>query len=132
MQHLLVRALASLLALLLLLPGSAFAGGWSVTTVDSVPAELTPGQTYRIGFVMRQHGFHPVVGGTPSLVVQGTADTLRFAAVEEGEPGHYVAEVTFPTDGEFSWAVDQRPFPQIQALGTVAVQGPLTVAADLR
>jgi hypothetical protein len=102
----------------------ASAGGWAVTTLDSLSGTFVAGQTYRIGFVMRQHGVTPFSGATPAIVVTRGATQLEFAARAEGVPGHYVADVTFPSDGDWAWSVDQSPFPMRQALGTLSVAAP--------
>src|SRR5438128_12344573 len=41
---------------------SVFAGGWAITTLDSLPNELRAGETYAIGYVIRQHGQTPFTG----------------------------------------------------------------------
>src|SRR5919197_1411768 len=86
---------------------AALAGGWAVTTLDALPQQMQAGQTNRIGFMMRQHGVQPITFGT----------------IAEGGPGHYVAEVTFPHDGEWVWYVDQAPF-QPQTLGAITIGAP--------
>src|SRR5262245_37359102 len=75
----------------------AFAGGYAVTTLDALPESLVANQTYAVGFMMRQHGITPVRDGTPVILVWRDAEALRFAARAEGAPGHYVADVTFPS-----------------------------------
>ena len=101
----------------------ALAGGWAVTTLDPVP-DMLAGQTYQIGFTMRQHGVIPIRGGTPVIIASRGTQTVRFAGRYDGTPGHYVAEVTFPSDGEWTWSVDQQPFPQVQTLGSTTIAAP--------
>lgn len=117
-------ALALGIALALLSSSTVFAGGFAVTTLDSVPTTFAPGETYSIGFMLRQHGVTPVRDAAPTLLVWRGQERLSVAARAEGEPGHYVAAVTFPDTGEWTWAMDQAPFPQIQSLGTVSVTAP--------
>ncbi len=114
---------------LLLFGCVAFAGGLEVTTCDVWPATLRAGKTYQFGFMMRQYGVTPFRDGTPTLILTRGRDTVRMAAHAEGAPGHYVVDVTFPSDGEWAWSVDQRPFPQVQELGTVTI-APMTVQLE--
>jgi hypothetical protein len=104
---------------------SAFAGGWAVTTLDPLPNELRAGQTYAIGYMIRQHGQTPFTSAQTAIEIR-SADSQapqRFRAVPDGPPGHYVAQVTFPAAGEWQWDVDQTPFAP-QALGSITVLAP--------
>lgn len=113
--------LVALVALVLLVftAGPASAGGWAVTTLDSVPAP-TAGENVEIGFTIRQHGVTPVnpEGDVGVVFHSQTGGEQFFAAEPLGDVGHYVAEVTFPDDGTWSWAVRQGWFAD-QALGIV-------------
>jgi Kef-type K+ transport system membrane component KefB len=108
---------------------TAFAGGWAVTTLDAVPSEFKAGESYRIGYTIRQHGEMPFVGAATAIEVRsGTSPWQRFQAQPDGARGHYVAEVTFPEAGEWEWRVDQAPFAN-QALGSVTVVAPAASSA---
>jgi hypothetical protein len=104
---------------------TTFAGGWAVTTLDPLPASLYAGATYQIGFMMRQHGVTPIRDGTPAILLTRAGQTLRFDGRAEGGFGHYVADVTFPASGEWTWSVDQNPFPQQQTLGAINIGPPV-------
>jgi hypothetical protein len=115
-------------AAMLWVSSTVLAGGWAVTTLDPVPREWQAGQTYRIGYMIRQHGVSPMTFGTPAIRIHQGGERLTFKGVAEGAPGHYVSEVTFPGEGDWSWEVDQAPFPQVQALGSIAVQAGIVPA----
>jgi hypothetical protein len=105
------------------LAGSALAGGWAVTTIDALPeGGFQAGPTYRLGYTIRQHGQHPFSGAKTSIRITSasTGESHMFPGVPDGPAGHYVAEVTFPSEGEWIWEVSQYPFA-IQSLGTVTV-----------
>lgn len=51
-----------------------------------------------------------------------------FPARAEGEPGHYVATVTLPAVGDWTWEVDPHSFP-IQPLGSITVTAPAPASA---
>jgi hypothetical protein len=98
------------------------AGGWAVTTLDPLPSEFRAGQPYPVGYVIRQHGQTPFTGAQTAIEIRTSEREVprRFAGVPDGPPGHYVAQVTFPSGGEWRWDVDQTPFAP-QALGTITV-----------
>jgi hypothetical protein len=105
---------------LLFVSAPAFAGGWAVTTLDSVPATIQAGQTYRIGYTIRQHGVMPFTQAAPAIRISLGDRQLTFKGTAEGAPGRYVSNVEFPGGGEWTWSVDQAPFA-VQQLGTLEV-----------
>jgi hypothetical protein len=98
-------ALSILLALMFTVP--AFAGGWAVVTLDELPGEVVANESVEVGFVVLQHGVTPMTGFTPIVTAQltGSKESLQVMAKAEGEPGHYVASLTFPEKGEWSWNI---------------------------
>lgn len=99
------------------------AGGWAVITLDELPGEITPGQPLAIGFMVRQHGSHPMEGLEPTitLVRTGTRGRLTVPAVAGDEAGHYRATLNFPTEGRWNWS--------IQAFSMNQEMPPLTVGS---
>lgn len=102
--------LALLIALLAILftVSVAQAGGWFVITLDSLPASPLAGETLTIGFMLRQHGVHPAYWGGLSLVARNpdTGQVVRVTPREDGEVGHYTAELTLPEPGSWEWGID--------------------------
>jgi hypothetical protein len=89
--------LAGALALVALTPAlPAQAGGWVVVTLDPLPAEgFRAGETYRVGYTVRQHGQTPL-GGLETVVrvtLPSSGVSYAFPGAAEGATGHYVAEV---------------------------------------
>ena len=119
--------LAAMFALALSSP--ALGGGWAVTTLDSVPDGFEAGQTYSIGYTIRQHGVTPVsVDRTEIRVTHSdSGKRLSFRGVPEGPVGHYVAKVTIPAAGTWTWDVTQGPF-EAHPLGKITVSMPGTAA----
>jgi hypothetical protein len=121
-----MRVLILALTLVLGLAAPAAAGGWAVTTLDALPGEIVAGETYQIGWTIRQHGQTPIdvesMGGTTEIVASapGGKKTLSFLGRRDGPTGHYVTSVTFPIEGTWTWQVTQGPF-EAQSLGTVVV-----------
>jgi hypothetical protein len=105
-----VLAILALLALAV----PALAGGWAVVTLDSLPREVRAGETLQLGFMVFQHGKTPTnkdLNGnplTPTLTAskQGDAtETIRAEARQQGPTGHYVVDLTFPSDGNWAWQI---------------------------
>ena len=127
------------LVLTLALAAPALAGGWAVTTLDTLPPEFRAQETYSIGYTIRQHGTTPVnvdkmENGYPSgpteilITSPDGAKTLRYKGVQTGATGHYVAKVIFPYYGTWKWQVTQGVF-EAQSLGEVKVL-PFAAAAQ--
>src|SRR5438105_13523803 len=98
-------ALAVLVVVFMATP--VLAGGWAVTSLDPLPAGLQAGQTYRLGYVIRQHGVTLFDKATPQIRIQQGDQQLTFRGFPSGDPGHYVSEVQFPSAGSWTWVVDQ-------------------------
>jgi hypothetical protein len=128
----LVLGLAAGALFLMSAASAASAGGWAVTTFDSLPPEFRAGETYQLGYTIRQHGQTPVnVDRTEIVIWRGDAQADRqvFDGMRQGDVGHYVARVTFPASGEWSWEVQQGPFPA-QPLGKLQIQPGLGAQRD--
>jgi cytochrome c2 len=129
-QSTLVFVLAALA--LLLLPYHALAGGWAVTTLDSLPGQVVAGEPMKVGFIIRQHGRTPWIsdGVVVHAVNQGSGQKQVFPAVAEGEPGHYVSTLTFDKPGAWEWGIasglypDVQWMPDLEVLSTAAVTAP--------
>jgi hypothetical protein len=110
MRRVLVTGAAALALLVLTALPAAAKGGWATSTLDERP-EVSPGETAEIGFTILQHGVTPVNVDDVAVVVRDVdGDDQTWPAVQQGEKGHYVAEVTFPAEGSYDWAVHQGWF----------------------
>jgi hypothetical protein len=129
------------LVLALMLGTPALAGGWAVVTLDSLPGEVRAGTAYQIGFTVRQHGVTPIStdpfeGGPlrPVLLARNTSsgDKIEQVAQQQGDIGHFVASVTFPSAGEWEWEVVPPPFEGTRfAPLTVPAAVPAAAPAEL-
>lgn len=110
--------------LVLLIVAAVSAGGWAVITLDELPRQVVVGESFTIGFVVRQHGRTPMSGLTPSITAHssGTGDLLVIEAVPEGETGHYSATITLPEAGQWQWSISAfsmaQAMPALQAVPT--------------
>jgi len=105
-----------------------FAGGWAVITLDELPAGVVAGEPYTIGFTVLQHGKTPMTGLYPTVTARmEKGDLLTFKAEPDGKPGHYMAVITFPKDGEWEWSIQaftmdlKMPALNVAAAGTASV-----------
>jgi hypothetical protein len=145
----------ALLAFLLAaaLPATAHAGGWATVEVDEQPIGLDAGEPWRIELLVKQHGLTPMDGLQPSVLIANDAGASRiFPARPAGRPGTYVAEVTYPSAGEWrtrifdgftdasphrlspvtigaAGAAGGLPWPQIAAIAAVALGFAAALAA---
>ncbi|MEK7326672.1 MAG: hypothetical protein AAB217_15625, partial [Chloroflexota bacterium] len=86
--------LAAIAALALVIPTlAAFAGGWAVATLDTLPPYATAGQPLEVGFMIRQHGQTPWSYDSEKVVPprEEGGDSFAVAARPEGAEGHYAA-----------------------------------------
>ena len=123
-----LRSSVIALALLLMTALVASAGGWAVITLDELPSQITAGQAWSMGFTVRQHGqtlrsdLKPIVRFDRA----GAQESFQVTAQRQGAAGHYIAEIQFPSAGQWSWRVD------IEQFGMLAQDmPPLTVQAAL-
>jgi len=119
-------ALAFLLSLVLAIP--AFAGGWAVITLDELPTDVVAGNPLTVGFMVLQHGKTPMDGLEPTIIAKlSKSESFVVYAEPDGEPGHYVATLTFPAEGNWDWTINA--FSMEQAMPTLSVAAPIAGSA---
>jgi plastocyanin len=101
-------------AAFLLLVAPVLAGGWATVRLDEPPGEISPGEPWEFGFMVLQHDVTPNGDVTP--VIRAThlesGDEVTATAEQEGPTGHFVAELTLPLSGEWSWTITPEPFAE--------------------
>jgi hypothetical protein len=130
---------------MLALAAPALAGGWALVTLDSLPRALHAGESIQLGFTVLQHGKTPTnkdLNGNPLVpVLKATkqagaattsakaAETITVKAQQQGPTGHYVADLTFPSDGSWAWQIELPTYyVQDSPSGqNTAIFAPLTV-----
>jgi len=119
--------LALLLALVLTIP--AFAGGWAVITLDKLPSGVVAGEPLTIGFMVLQHGRTPMADLQPTITATlSKSESFVIKAAPEGEIGHYVATLTFPKEGNWSWSI--QAFTMDQKMPDLNVVAPVAGSAS--
>jgi len=117
--------LALLAALLMTIP--ALAGGWAVITLDELPMDVVAGESLTIGFTVLQHGRTPMTNLNPTVTIQSKTERVVVFAEEQGKPGHYVAEIMFPSEGTWRWSI--QAFSMDQAMPALSVAPPRVTTA---
>lgn len=126
---------------LLALATPALAGGWAILTIDTLPREVHAGASFQLGFTVLQHGKTPTnmdLNGNPlkpilTAVKQGDTakadESIRAEARQQGPTGHFVVDLTFPSDGVWEWQIMLPTFyVQDSPSGSnAAILAPLTV-----
>lgn len=109
MPNQLSRALAAALLLIGLTLTGVNAGGWATITADSTnPPQPNAGERFTFGFTVLQHGVTPAgwVGATFVGINATTGTRVEAKATNEGLDGHFVARVTLPSAGYWTWQVE--------------------------
>jgi hypothetical protein len=115
-------ALTLLMSLIIVVP--AFAGGWAVITLDELPSNVIAGEPLTVGFTVLQHGITPMTDIQPTITAKlSDGEKMVVPAEPKGEPGHYVATLTFPKEGNWEWSV--QAFTMDQRMPVLKVAAPL-------
>lgn len=93
---------------LCLLVVPAWAGGWAVVTVESLPGEVRAGENVHVEFSVRQHGRELTNQVAPVLRAHnpGTGETFLVEAAALKQKGYFAVDVIFPTEGTWNWSID--------------------------
>jgi len=123
-MRMIIRTAVAVAVMSMLFAGVVQAGGWAVITLDDLPRHIVAKQPLTIGFTVRQHGrtFRDDLAPIVRFDRADGRDSFTVTPQRAGGPGHYVASVTFPSDGQWDWKVDIERFGMItQPLPTLAV-----------
>ena len=120
--------LALLLALAFTVP--VLAGGWAVITLDELPSKVVAGEPLIVGFTVLQHGRTPMTDLSP-IITANLYKEQEFVvtATPAGKPGHYIAALTFPKEGEWRWSI--QAFSMDQPMPMLTVSAPALTATTL-
>jgi hypothetical protein len=99
------RLLLAMTLLAVALPGAATAGGWATVQLSSLPTGTKAGDTWKAELLVLQHGRTPLENLAPVIRIRNGGEIEEFTATATGEPGRYVADVTFPSAGTWRWEI---------------------------
>ncbi len=103
-----LTGLAAAALLVALSAGAVSAGGWATIQADSGNAQPNAGEPFTFGFTVLQHGVTPAgwVETPTFLGINGTTgERVEAKATASGADGHFVATVTIPSAGYWTWQV---------------------------
>ena len=131
-------AIALFLALsLITISAPVLAGGYAVVRLDEPPGDVVAGQPWRFGFMVRQHDITPTNDVVPIITAthRETGEEITATGRQEGAVGHFIAELTFPSAGEWKWEILPDPFAEtsfetlmvVAALGSDAPRFPASI-----
>jgi hypothetical protein len=101
------RALLLVVAVTLLAPAAAWAGGFATAGLSSTPAGVDSGEKWDVDITILQHGRTPLSDLTPAVVIEiPGGGEKRFTGEPTDKPGVYRASVVFPEAGTYSYRVD--------------------------
>jgi hypothetical protein len=130
-----IVATATAGATLLLAVSTVTAGGWAEIKADAATTTEPPiaGKPVSFGFMVLQHGVTPAGWVTPTVVFRDTltGQTVEADVAAEGVDGHFVATVTLPTGGIWTWSVELAELVVDTPPWTVSVRMPDGAAAPI-
>jgi hypothetical protein len=92
-------------ALAVLVPATALAGGWATVQLSSTPKGAKAGVPWVVTLTVLQHGETPLADLQPHVrIVQGTL-ARQFLARPTAKTGVYRARVVFPRAGMWRWSI---------------------------
>ncbi len=113
---------AAALAAVLIAPATTLGGGWATVGLSSLPDGVGPGEPWVVDLTVLQHGRTPLEGVEPTVLIRGAFDSgeKEFVAKPTERAGVYRARVVFPSEGRFTYSVDDD-FSQVHELGAVRI-----------
>jgi hypothetical protein len=116
-----MRALVVLIVSLVLAAPAA-AGGWATVGLGPPPPGTGAGDTWNAEMAILQHGQTPLTGIVPTVIIKKGDVQKTFTGTPTKKPGVYVAEVKFPSGGEWKYLVNDgfsrtHSFPAVQVAG---------------
>jgi hypothetical protein len=96
--------LAATAALVIAAPAAA--GGWATAGLGPPDGGLGAGDTWNAQVTILQHGVTPLVGVSPVVKISKGGETHDFPAAPTSEAGVYLAKVKFPSEGKWTYQVD--------------------------
>jgi len=85
---------------------AAYAGGWAVITVDTLPDYAVAGRPTNLTFAVRQHGMHLLGSLEPRVEAESGQLRVEARAVPTNREGYYTAALRLPATGD--WTITLR------------------------
>ena len=101
-----MRALLLAVSAALVLAAPAAAGGWATAGLGPPDSGIGAGDTWNAEVTILQHGVTPLVGVSPVVKISKGGEMHEFPAAPTGKDGVYLAKVKFPSEGSWTYLVD--------------------------
>ena len=99
------KLVVTVVALAVLVPATALAGGWATVQLSSTPKGAKAGVPWVVNLTVLQHGVTPLENVQPHVrIEQGTARTA-VPRTSDREDGRLQARVVFPRAGTWRWSI---------------------------
>jgi hypothetical protein len=115
-----MRAFLLAVSAALVLAAPAAAGGWATAGLGPPDGGLGAGDTWNAQVTILQHGVTPLVGVSPVVKISKGGETHDFPAAPTSEAGVYLAKVKFPSEGNWTYQVDDG-FGQTHSFAPVQI-----------
>lgn len=115
-----MRAFLLTVSAALVLAAPAAAGGWATAGLGPPDSGLGAGDTWNAEVTILQHGVTPLVGVSPVVKISKGGETHDFPAAPTGVDGVYLAKVKFPSEGRWTYRVDDG-FSQTHSFAAVQI-----------
>ena len=115
-----MRALLLAVSAALLLAAPAAAGGFATVGLGPPDSGLGAGDTWNAEMTILQHGVTPLVGVSPVVTISKGGESHEFPAAPTDEAGVYLAKVKFPSEGSWTYYVNDG-FSQTHSFASVQI-----------
>ena len=115
-----MRALLLAVSAALLLAAPAAAGGFATVGLGPPDSGLGAGDTWNAEMTILQHGVTPLVGVSPVVTISKGGEAHEFPAAPTGKAGVYLAKVKFPSEGSWTYYVNDG-FSQTHSFAAVQI-----------
>jgi hypothetical protein len=92
-------------AVAVLVPATALAGGWATVQLSSTPKGARAGVPWMVNMTVLQHGVTPLENVQPYVRIEQGAIARQFIARPTAKVGVYRARVVFPRAGTWRWTI---------------------------
>jgi hypothetical protein len=99
------KLVVTVVALAVLVPATALAGGWATVQLSSTPKGAKAGVPWVVNLTVLQHGQTPLADLQPHVRIEQGMLARQFLARPTQKTGVYRARVVFPRGGTWRWSI---------------------------
>ena len=99
------KLVVTVVALAVLVPATALAGGWATVQLSSTPKGAKAGVPWVVNLTVLQHGVTPLDGIRPEVRIAQGSTARSFVARATAKAAVYKARVVFPRAGTWRWSI---------------------------